>query len=109
MDEIGDKIKRKIEEDSMNVKSRANKDLTIFNLTNKEYDDFITFVKEKTTNKKGYEAINMLLSMFEKNRYSESIIKYNEELQGKVKSLEARILELESSEKDDKKKYIGGE
>jgi Zn-dependent M32 family carboxypeptidase len=109
MEEITDRIQRKVEEETMGIKSRANKDLTIFNLTNNEYDAFIKIVKTATANNKGYEALTMLLDAYENAKKVNQIVEYSEELKEKNAKLEARILELENEPKKEKKKYIGGE
>ena len=109
MEEIGDRIKRKVEEENMNIKSGASKDLTIFNLTNNEYDAFIKIVKTATPNNKGYEALSILLDAYENAKQVTQIVEYSEELKEKNAKLEDRILELENKEGKENKKYIGGD
>lgn len=109
MAEILEKIQRKIGEDNMGIKSRANKDLTIFNLTELEYDKFIKITKEDTETQRGYETIILLLDAYEKIKSCEQIMEYNEELKQKILQLETKIKEFEEKPVLEKKKFIGGE
>lgn len=67
MEEIGEKIKRSIDENEFGIKSRMRTHLTIFDLTDTEYQRFIDFVNTKTPNRKGYEAIQILLNTYYKS------------------------------------------
>jgi len=100
-DTYGDKISKKVQESNMNINSRVRKDLFIKGLTSDEYDKFIAFIKHDTPNKKGYEAINMLLDTYEDNRKNDKLVAYVEVLENKIKDLE---------DKDETKsvKSIGG-
>jgi hypothetical protein len=98
---IGEKIQRKIGEDSMELKSRTRKDLFIKGLTTEEYDKFIDFIKTKTPNKKGYEAINILLTAYDKVKQTDKFIAY-------IDSLEQKIAQAETEEEKEKPKIIGG-
>ena len=77
-EQVGDKIKRSIDENNMSIKSDRRIVLKIFNLTPNEYEMFIDFVKKKTPNTKGYEAIKILL-----NNYYKSVEKVGAEKNGK--------------------------
>jgi len=71
MEEIGEKIKRSIDENEFGIKSRMRTHLTIFDLTDTEYQRFIDFVNTKTPNRKGYEAIQILLNTYYKSANEE--------------------------------------
>lgn len=101
---IGEKISRKIEEENLDIRSKNYKVLEIFNLKHGEYNRFIEFIKEQTPNKKGYEAINLLLDSFEKSKHIDKLIAYIDELEKKI-----NLLEPKEEKENPKKKYIGGE
>jgi Zn-dependent M32 family carboxypeptidase len=98
MEDIGDRIQRKIEEEHMGLESRTIKDLFIKSLTINEYNKFISFIKEKTPNKKGYEAIAILLDAYDRAKSTDKIMEYNEELQKKIVDLETKLNEKENTE-----------
>lgn len=74
---LGDKIKKSIDERSMEIKSMTRTHVTIYDLTQDEYDRFIEFVKKNTPNQKGYEALKILL-----NNFYESIPKQEDKNEG---------------------------
>ena len=103
MDTIGDKISRKVEETNMELVSRTRKDLFIKGLTQQEYTKFINFIKTNTPNRKGYEAIAILLSAFDRVNENSKLVAY-------IDTLEAKVAELETKPKQEeveKPKYIG--
>jgi len=109
MDEIGDRIKRKLEEDALGIESRTTKDLKIYDLKNSEYDAFVKLIKTDAPSQKGWEMFNILMDNYKKSKQVDQIVEYSEELKDKNTKLEARIVELENKEVKEKKKYIGGD
>lgn len=109
MEEIQDRAKRKVHEDSMEIESRNFCNLIVHGVTVKEYDRFISFVQDKSPRRKGWEAITILMDTYEQVKSIDKILEYNDELQDKNKKLEARVLELENKEVKEKKKFIGGD
>lgn len=82
---VAEKMSKILEEKKYEVSSRDIVVLKIFNLTKKEYDRFINFVSEKTPNKKGYEAINILLNSYDELSKIKTLDAYISELKEKVK------------------------
>lgn len=85
---VGDKISKILEEKKYGVNSREYIVLKIYNLTKKEYEQFINFVKNNTPHNKGYEAINILLQTYKNYQKIKSLDKYVKELEEKVKKNE---------------------
>ena len=81
---VGEKISKILEEQKYEVSSRDFVVLKIYNLTAKEYDRFIKFISDVAPNKKGYEAINILLNTYEEYQKLKSLDSYIKELEKKV-------------------------
>jgi predicted RNase H-like nuclease (RuvC/YqgF family) len=109
MEEISDRIQRKVKEDAMEIESRNFCNLIVHGVTVKEYDRFIKFIETQSPRRKGWEAMTMLLDTYENVKQVKQIVEYSEELKDKNSKLESRIAELENKEVKEKKKYIGGE
>ena len=107
VEEISDRIHKKLNEDSMNIYSRDYKELSIYNVRKSEYDAFISFIQTNTPNKKGYEAIQILMDRYEMSRQMDKLLAYIDELEAKVEILESNKKEEKVEEKP-KKKIIGG-
>jgi hypothetical protein len=103
VEEISERIHKKLNEDNMQIYSRDYKELVIYNMRKSEYDAFILFIQSNTPNKKGYEAIQILMDRYEMARQMDKLLAYIDELEAKVKSLET-----EKVEEKPKKKIIGG-
>jgi len=99
---ILDKAHKKLEEDNMGLYARTTVSLFIKDLTQTEYDAFITFIKTKTPNQKGFEAIQILMRTYDQVRQTDALLAYIDELTEKIKVLESAPKE----EAKEKPKYI---
>lgn len=103
MQEVSERIKRKIEEDNMNISSKQVAHLTIYNLTPDEYNYIINFIKTKTPDQKGFTAIKLLIEAYEKSKAVDNLNSY-------IAKLEDEVAEYKGTKDEEKpkKKYIGG-
>jgi hypothetical protein len=99
---IAEKVKRSIKEDSMNVRRKIKNHLIIYDLTTEEYDRFINFLKTEVPTRQGYTGLGMLLDAYEKFKYSDKLIE-------KLEAENAELKSKEAEEEKPKKKWIGSE